>query len=157
LIVGKSAPESWWFNAIHATGFVMLPHMAELRNRRRVEYLRRWLDCTEDPFCQTGLYRDMAQYALEGGDIETALGGIGKAGTLAEGFGQPLPLHLAKHIHARVLLAAGRARQALPLLPSPEADISPQQRLFDTYLWVEILLVLGDHTGAQDCLSRAYA
>jgi transcriptional regulator with XRE-family HTH domain len=161
LLVGKFAPEPWWFNAIHATGFVMLPHQAALqaalRNRRRVEYLRSWLDFSTDPFCQTGLYRDMAQYALEAGDIETALGWIGKAETLAERFGDPIPLHLAKHIHARALLAAGRAKEALPLLPSPEADIGPQQRLFDAYLWVEALQALDDRFGARDWLNRAYA
>jgi transcriptional regulator with XRE-family HTH domain len=157
LVVGKFAPEPWWFNAIHATGFVLAPHLGAHRNRRRVEYLHSWLDFSTDPSCQTGLYRDMAQYALEAGDIETALGWIGKAETLAERFGHPLPLHLAKHVHARALLAAGRAKEALPLLPSPEADIGPQQQLFDAYLWVEALQALDDRFGAQDWLNRAYA
>jgi len=157
LLVGKFAPEPWWYSAVHATGYVLVPHLGALRHRRRVDYLRHWLDFTPLPLWQTGLYRDMADYAMEAGDTEAALGWIGKAEALAERLDTPLALHLAKHIHARVLLAAGRPKEALPLLPAPEPDISVHQQLYDAYQWVEVLQALGERCAAQDWLRRAYA
>jgi transcriptional regulator with XRE-family HTH domain len=120
LLVGTFAPQDWWFLAIHATGAVMVPHLGALRNRRRVEYLRRWLDCTDDLEWQTSLRRDMAQYASEAGHSEAALGWISKAEPLAERL-YPEALHMTRHIHAKVLLAAGRAQEALRILPSQAA------------------------------------
>jgi transcriptional regulator with XRE-family HTH domain len=155
LVVGRFAPEHWWFLAAHATGVVLVPHQGALRNRRRVEYLRRWLDCTNHLVWQTGLYRDMAQYASESGHFETALDWIRKAEALAERL-YPLSLHLTKHIHARVLLAAGRANEALLAMPSQEAGISVHQQLYEANQRVEVLQALGDHTEAHDWLNRAY-
>jgi transcriptional regulator with XRE-family HTH domain len=43
LVLGAFAPERWWWNAVHATGFVLVPHLGARRDRHRVEYLRRWL------------------------------------------------------------------------------------------------------------------
>ncbi len=158
LVVGTFAPESWWFSAIHATGFVLVPHLAGARrNRRRVEYLRRWLDCTDDPTWQSGLYRDMADYALESGHFEAALGWIGKAETLAKRLDEDISLHLARHVHVKVLVAAGHPKEALPLLPLPNRGISVHQQLYDAYQWIGASLAVGDHTGAQDWLNRAYA
>lgn len=157
LVVGKFALEPWWFSAIHATGFVLVPHLGRRRHRHRVEYLRRWLDCTDDPVWQSGLYRDMADYAVESGHFEAALSWICKAETLAERLDTSVTLHLAKHVHAKVLLAAGRPKEALPLLPLPEAGISVHQQLYQTYQWIQVLLALGDHTGVQDWLNHAYA
>jgi transcriptional regulator with XRE-family HTH domain len=160
LLAGKSAPEPWWYAAVHATGYVLASHLeAPQRNRRRVEYLRRWLDVTDDPAWQTNLYRDMAQYASGAGHFEAALGWIGQAQASAERLSEnPLTLHLAKHVHANVLLAAGRPREALRKQPSPEeAGLTVYQRLYEADQRVEILQALGDHTGAQDWLNRAYA
>jgi hypothetical protein len=156
LVVGRFAPEHWWFLAAHATGVVLVPHLGALRNRRRVEYLRGWLDCTEDLVWQTGLHRDMAQYASEAGHFEAALDWIGKAEALAERL-YPLSLRLTKHIRSNVLLAAGRANEALLMLPSQQADTSVHQQLYEANQRVEIFQALGDHTEAHDWLSRAYA
>jgi transcriptional regulator with XRE-family HTH domain len=156
LVVGRFAPEHWWFLAAHATGAVLALHQGALRNRRRVEYLRRWLDCTNHLVWQTGLYRDMAQYASESGHFEAALCWISKAEALAERL-YPLSLHLTKHIRSRVLLAAGRANEALLAMPSQEAGISVHQQLYEANQRVEVLQALGDHTEAHDWLNRAYA
>jgi transcriptional regulator with XRE-family HTH domain len=157
LVVGTFAPERWWSSAIHATGYVLALHLSTLRNRRRVEYLRCWLDCIEDPSWQTNLYRDMADYAMEAGHFEAAVDWIGKAEAQAERLADPSPLHLAKHIHAKVLLAAGRPKEALRVMPAPEPGISVHQQLYEAYQRVEVLLALGDHTGTYDWLNRAYA
>lgn len=156
LLVGKFAPEPWWFLAIHATCVVLVPHLGVLRNHRRVEYLRRWLDFTDDPVWQTGLYRDMAQYASESNHTEAALAWVRKAEAQAERL-YPLSLHLTKHIHAKVLLAAGRPKEAMQVMPAPEAGVSVQQQLYEANLRVEALLALGDLTEAQEWLNRAYA
>jgi transcriptional regulator with XRE-family HTH domain len=157
LLVGTSAPERWGYSAVHASGYVMLLHLGERRNHRRVEYLRRWLDCTEDPFWQTGLYRDMADYAMQSGHTEAALEWIGKAKALAERLDIPIPLHLAQHIHARVLLVAGRPKEALHVLPAPEAGISVHQQMYEACQRVEVLLALEERTEAQEWLDRACA
>ena len=156
LVVGTFAPEYWWFLAIHASGVVLASHQGALQNRRRVEYLRGWLDCTDNLVMQTGLYRDMAQYASDLGLTEAALDWIGRAQVRAESL-YPQSLHLTKHIHAKVLASAGRAKDALQTMPSPEADISVQQQLHETNLRVEVLQALGDQTEAHDWLNRAYA
>jgi len=158
LVVGKFKPEDWWFLPVHASGAVLAPHLGTLlRNRRRVEYLRRWLDLTDDRIWQTGLYRDMAQYASESGHFEAALGWISQAEALAERL-YPASLYLSRHVHANVLLAAGRPREAFRRLPSPEAaEFSVHQELYDANQRVEVMRALGDHTGAQDWLNRAYA
>jgi transcriptional regulator with XRE-family HTH domain len=157
LLVGQFAPERWWFDAVHSTGFALVPHLGALRERRQVEYLRRWLDFTDDPFWQTGLYRDMAQYAAAAGDIEAALGWIGRAETLAERLEDPTPQRLARHVHVSALLAAGRPAEALPLLASEAYPDLLHQRLYEVYHWVEVLLALGERSTAQDWLNRAYA
>ena len=156
LVVGQCAPERWWFRAVHATGAVMTPYLdGGLRHRHRIEFLRRWLDLTDDRVWQTGLYRDMAQYSAESGHYEAALGWIGTAEMQAERI-NPLSLHLTKHIHSKALLAAGRPKAALLKLPSSEAGLGVHQQLYDANQRVEALLALGDHAEAQDWLSHAY-
>jgi hypothetical protein len=162
LLVGKFTPKCWWFGAVHGTGYVLASHLGVVpRNRRRVEYLRRWLDFSDDPAWQTNLYRDMADYAMQAGNTEGALGWIGQAEALAERLDTPYILHLAKHVHANVLLTAGRPKEALRKVPSPDAGIGAHigvhQQLYDTYQRVEVLRALGDPTGAQDWLNWAYA
>jgi transcriptional regulator with XRE-family HTH domain len=157
LLVGKFAPERWWSNAIHATGHALVPHLGARRHCRQVEYLRRWLDFTDDPVWQTNLYRDMADYVMEAGHFEASLGWIAKAQTLAERFGDPNTIHITKHIHAHVLMAAGCLKEASRVMPAPERSISVQQQYFEATLRIEVLLAFGDHTEAQEWLNCAYA
>jgi len=121
-----------------------------------VEYLRRWLDFTDDPFWQTNLYRDMAQYAVEAGHFEASLGWIAQAQTMAERIGNPNTLQITKHIHAKVLMVVGRPKEALRVMPAPEPRISVHQQVYDATLWIEVLLALGNHTEAHAWLNRAY-
>jgi tetratricopeptide (TPR) repeat protein len=156
LLVGKFPPESWWFFAVHGTGFVLAPHLGAQRHRRRVEYLRRWLDFSDDPAWQTGLYRDMADYAMQADQFEAALGWIGQAEALAERLDTRVDLHLAKHIHSKVLLAAGRPKEALRKLSSPGGVTNVHQQLYDAFQRIDVLQALGDRTEAQVWLNRAY-
>jgi transcriptional regulator with XRE-family HTH domain len=159
LLAGKSAPERWWFLAVHGTGYVLAAHLgAQQRYRRQVEYLRRWLDLTDDPFWQTSLYRDMADYALQSGQVEASLGWIGKAEALAERVDDdPVAFHLARHVHVKVLVAAGRPKEALRKLSSQGAVASVHQQLYDAFQQIEVFQALGDHNEAQVWLNRAYA
>jgi hypothetical protein len=121
-----------------------------------VEYLRGWLDFTDDPVWQTNLYRDMADYAMQAGHLEASLGWIAQAQTLAEGLGDANTLHITKHIHANVLMAAGCAKAALGVMPAPERSISVQQQFYEASLRIEVLLALGERTEAQEWLNGVY-
>lgn len=148
MVVGIFPQEDWWFLAVHATGVVLPLH-------RRVEYLRRWLTVTDDLVLLTGLHRDMAQYASELGHFEAALSWVRKAEAMAERL-YPASLHLTKHIHANVLLKAGKPKEALLMQPSENVVVGVHQQLYEANQRAEILYVLGDITEAYAWLNRAY-
>lgn len=156
--MGNFAPERWWLDVVHAVGFVLAPGSAS-RSRSRVAYLRGWLKFTEDPFWQTGLCRDLAQYSAESGERgghDQALQWIIQAETAAQHLGDPAQVRLARHIQATTLLGLERYQEALHLLPQ---DVHPSihQRVFEETNWIGTLLGLGERNAAHARLSGLYA
>ncbi len=97
----------------------------------------------------------MAEFASASGRTEAALGFIAWAREAAERTENEDCVRLSKHVHATVLLRAGRPREALPILP-PDSSPVFINAFFQAIRWAEALLAVGDKSGARDWLSRGY-
>jgi transcriptional regulator with XRE-family HTH domain len=143
------------FQAVHASAVSAISGPQGFRWERALEQLQRWLDYSPSPFWQSSLLRDLAEYALQGKDLERASDWARQACVLAEQCEEAISLRLARHIRTQILLRVGQAHEALALLPSQEHE-SPFQALFELYHWTGALLAVGERTAAQARLQRAY-
>jgi transcriptional regulator with XRE-family HTH domain len=152
LVRWEFQPEPFWVEAI-----ILAAHCsAAARPERAAERLRLWLDAAADPAWETHLYRDLAGCLSECGQFDAALACIRRARHAAERLGEWRPNRLANDVHVWILCHAGRAGEALALLPQDEHP-EPHQRVFEAYHWCSVLRDLGDLAGAHDWLNRAYA
>lgn len=113
-------------------------------------------ELAETSSASISFYRNLAEYTESAGLPEEALGWIARSRQGALRYEDAGALRLGNIIHARILLRAGRAAEAVPLLATDD-HIMPYQHMFEQLLWAETLLELGDRPGATDWLSRFFA
>jgi transcriptional regulator with XRE-family HTH domain len=116
--------------------------------------LERWLPVLTWPGAQTILYRDMASFAADDGQIDRALACIGKAARSLEDAQSGEMLRTIRLHHAEILLKAGRPEAAASVLPDAEQG-TPFERAVEAETWVEAFLALRDTSAAQSWLNRA--
>ena len=117
--------------------------------------LRRWRNLSEDRLWLTGLYRDVAEAALEAGEKEASLEIIRQGTELVREKPDSVDWRLANHVQARILINLNRLDDAARLLPTGEYP-NPYQRLYETYQRIELYQGMGENAAAQEWLRRAY-
>ena len=125
-------------------------------HERAIAEYRRWLAFSDDMSWRTNLYRDMAGWASDAGQTDTALEWAALAVAEAERGGLLEERRLAQQIQRYILLMARRYPEALAFLPTEEQD-DPYQHYFEVMQCVYLFLGLGERAEASNWLNRAYA
>ncbi len=155
-------PEDFWFCAVNCAAHAVAHgrRSADREVKRRAHrqafgLIHSWLDVAMGTPGRSNLCRDLAEYAGHMGDLDAAFALIGEARGLAENEEQS---KLGRHIHAALLVQAGRAEEALPLLPEPcPPEVSAHRAALELSLWAGALADTGDVSAAHDCLNRFFA
>jgi transcriptional regulator with XRE-family HTH domain len=156
LLMQASAPDrAALYLAVRLSGVTLLTTSGQISHRRAIAFLRPWVGYAETPSWQTGLYRDMAEWACGNGQLEAALGWIAKASETAEHAEDLLPIRAARHIYRHILLTTRAFDAALPLLPQDE-ETDPFQLAFEVGHRVQTLLGVGERDAAHDWLNHLY-
>jgi transcriptional regulator with XRE-family HTH domain len=117
--------------------------------------IRAWLPATVPWPRFDGWFRlSLAEHVGAAGDVASALELTAQARDLVAR--SEAPLRNADLGRARALLRAGRAAEALALLPTDENPL-PSSQVAEHLLWAETFLALGERAAAEDRLVRAYA
>ena len=141
--------------ALHMQGAIGRGIAGRAQFERLHYLLRRWRNLSEDVRWLTGLYRDVAEAALEAGEKETALDIIRQGTELLREQPDSVDFRLANHVQARILLNLNRWEDAEKLMPTDKHP-NPYQRLYETYQRVELYNGMGENAAAQEWLRRAY-
>jgi transcriptional regulator with XRE-family HTH domain len=127
-----------------------------LTPERGVKLLRRWIPFARWPEFEAWIYGDMALYLGVEGQVEPALEWSDRSCQVAQRCENRGELRLRNFDRARLLVQAGRHREALALLPTDAAE-HPRQRALEARVWAEALLALGETAAAQEWLAQAQA
>jgi transcriptional regulator with XRE-family HTH domain len=100
---------------------------------------------------------EIAEYIALAGGMESALALSRKACQVAEQETPPIEVWHRKRNMVLLLIQAGRAEEALPLIPADDVTDFPPILIYEALLWTETLLALGRVPEAYDWLQRAYA
>jgi transcriptional regulator with XRE-family HTH domain len=123
---------------------------------RGVQRLTDWLArSAAQPEMTAWMLSDMAKYLAMEGQTETALTLAQRACHSAAGYHAPIELYLRRYDYGRLLLEAGRAVEALDVLPEPD-HAYPYHETEDLLLLAEAHGQAGNPSEAQDWLGRAY-
>jgi transcriptional regulator with XRE-family HTH domain len=142
--------------AIHVSGLILAWSGSRTGPARAVNWLRVWRSAGSGPRWEIPFYREMGDYAWYAGQGAAALSFANHARRLAEQAEDPSALRLCQGVQVDLLVRAGRAREALPLLSSPDDYSLGLARLLETLRWVKVLRALGEPS-ASDWLNQAYS
>ena len=118
-----------------------------------IEYLRGWLPRTEDDLRIAAWYRrDIAEFVAATGEIDAALA-LSSEAIKTTILADESPSQ-AECDHARLLIQAGRAEEALPLLP-PLYRSLPLSDAGMALTWTEALFAVSERDEAHRCLDHA--
>ena len=108
------------------------------------------------PEYQAWILADMARYASLSGKLETALSLSEQAQQVAERCENRSEPYLRRIDHARILIQAGRYREALSRLPDPGGR-SPGDQVVVMLVQAEAHVLQGNHSEGQDWLQQVQA
>jgi transcriptional regulator with XRE-family HTH domain len=149
-------PETFQFTLIGLSARHALGTDSRRGARRAVDILSQGAELTAGNSDSIGFYRDLAAYAQHGGWTDTAHGWLDKSQEAAIRYDNMEAIRMGNQFRARLFIQAGRAAEAVPLLPQDDS-IPAYIRIYEQLLWAEALLALGDASGAADWLRRFYA
>ena len=149
------APERWWSWGVHLVARSAIQEGARTARDAGVAVLRQWLPAAEKhPHFEAWLLRDLAWHLCRAGDVDSALVASSRALQVSSRLGDDL--RYSKLTHAETLIKAGRAGEALILLPLPVHRL-PVQGACDALVWAEALHAVNERAAARAWLDQAYA
>lgn len=132
-----------WYLAVALAASVM----SAKNPRASAQLILRWLPFVDRPLMQEYLYRDVADYLGQAGSFNGAQQFVQRSRRVAERIGQGGE-QAADLVHGRILVRAGRAGEAVRVLPQSLSGPA-QFRVQVALQWVRALLMVADRPGAD--------
>jgi transcriptional regulator with XRE-family HTH domain len=146
---------SGWLHSVLMSAYCASGGNRQSHPGRGVEVLRSVLPLVEDRRLQGWAYRDLGHYLGEAGAHDEALRCLDDAERRFDPHRPVVPLEALHTERAGILISAGRAEEALAVMPEPPTG-APFWEADQREIRAEALLQVGERAEAQKEVARAY-